>query len=353
MIYRWLLLLLLASLVLPNFAFSAGSDCSTAEVTTGCGNTETSSDAIFRYAGKEFKQSELDIRIRESLYRLDNEYYEARQQLMDNAIWQIYLAQEAERQNKSLEQVTMELVKLVEPTDQEIDTFYQANKAQIGAPLEQVRGRIVQYLVQQQALEQRAQLIEEIKKEGDYLFLIKQPQPPVSTIETEGFPSTGSPLAAVEVVEFSDYQCPHCKTASSVMQHLEQRYADNVRLVFMDFPINRSGISLKVAEGAVCADQQGKFLEYHHAAFEMQTSLSANSPSEIATRLGLDSAKFSSCLTSTETSAKVAKSKAEAVRLGLDSTPTFFVNGIKLKVQSDMEKELTEAIDKALHQAGS
>lgn len=354
MIQRWLFPLILVTALLPKFAFTAGSDCSTVEVVgAGCGNAETNNDLIFRYAGKEFRQSELDIRIRESLYQLANEYYQARQRLMDNAIWQIYLSQEAERQNKTAEQVAMGLVKLSEPTEQQINTFYQANQAQIAVPLEQVKERVVQFLVQQQALEQRTQLIEKIKQEGDYLFLVKPPQPPVSVIETNGFPSTGSPLAAVEVVEFSDYQCPHCKTASAVLQRLAERYADKVRIVFMDFPINRSGISLKIAEGAVCADQQGKFLEYHHAAFELQTSLSAKSPLEIASKLGLDSAQFSSCVGDTEAAAKVAKSKAEALRLGLDSTPSFFVNGVKLNIRSDIEKELTEAIDKALQQAGA
>lgn len=351
MVKSWLCPLIIATFLLPGLA--SGADCSSTGVVPGCGENSGKGGALFRFAGKEFHEYDLDIRVREKLYQLADRYYQARQLLLDNAVWQVYLTQESERQNKTPEQVAMGLINLAQPTEEAMHSFYDANKAKISAPYEQVKGQIAQYMIQQQALEERSKLINSIKEEGQYALLIEKPQPLISSIETAGFPSKGSMLAPVEVVEFADYQCPHCKTASEMMQRLEKKYGDKIRLVFMDFPINRSGISLKVAEGAVCADQQGKFWAYHNAAYELQTSLSANSPQDLANRLGLDSERFSNCLAGNEASSKVAKSKAEALRLGLESTPTFFVNGIRLNAKSNLEMELSEAIDRALKEAGS
>jgi len=350
MAIRWLYPLVLATFLTPNIAASTG--CSDSTGASACGENGGKSGAVFRYGGKEFHQSDLDIRVREMLYQAAEEYYQERQLLLDNAVWQVYLAQEAKRRKIQPEQLAMELIDLAPPTEQAMQAFYEANKAKMPAPYEQVKRQLAQYLIQQQALEARSKLIASIKKEGQYTLLIEKPQPPINVIETEGFPSKGSMLAPVEVVEFADYQCPHCKTASAIMQRLEKRYGDKIRVVFMDFPINRSGISLKVAEGGVCADQQDRFWDYHNGAFEQQASLSAKSPQELASRLGLDLERFSSCLTGTEAVSKVAKSKAEARRLGLDSTPTFFVNGVRLNAESSLEQELSAAINKALEQSG-
>jgi protein-disulfide isomerase len=122
----------------------------------------------------------------------------------------------------------------------------------------------------------------------------------------------------------------------------------------MDQPfINRGGLdSRNIAEGAVCADQQGKFWEYHDLAFQRQTELRPGAAQELAKQLGLDEEAFSSCLESADTKAKVARSKTEANRLGATSTPTFFVNGRQV-LTDNVEAGLTEAIDKALKTAGS
>ncbi len=351
MVRRWLSPLIIATALLPGFA--SGADCASTETTSSCSDNSEKSGALFRFAGREYHENDLDIQVRENLHQLASKYYEGRQLLLDNAVWQIYLTQESERQKKTPEQVAMALISLTQPTEEAMRTFYEANKSNIPAPYEQVKQQVAQYIVQQQALNERSKLIASIKKEGQFALLIEKPLPPIATIETDGFPSKGSKLAPVEVVEFADYQCPHCKTASEVMQRLEKEYGEKIRVVFMDFPINRSGISLKVAEGAVCADQQGQFWAYHYRAFESQSSLSANSPQNLAAKLGLDAETFSKCLAGTEARSKVAKAKSEALRLGLNSTPTFFVNGIRVYTESSLEKELSDAISKALKEADS
>ena len=125
-------------------------------------------------------------------------------------------------------------------------------------------------------------MIEKIKKETSFEFLLKKPIAPVVNINIDGFPMTGNKKSEVTVVEFADYQCPHCKHAYEIMKKLKKDHKDKFKLVFIDFPINRSGISRKVAEGAYCAMQQGKFWEYHGAAFDAQSSLNNDSAKSLA-----------------------------------------------------------------------
>ena len=107
-----------------------------------------------------------------------------------------------------------------------------------------------------------------------------------------------------------------------------------------------------MAEGAVCAGEQGRYWAYHDEAFARQSGLGTESPVSIAKSLGLDGQRFSQCLAGEGARQKVARAESEARRLGLDSTPTFFVNGVQVSVHSDMEQELAEAIERALAEAG-
>jgi len=357
MLKRWLGPVVLATALLP-LASWADAGCSDPAADTqgssGCSDGSANhGSALFSYRGETFSEPDLDLTTRQAIYELAEKFYNDRQLLLDNALWQLYLAQQAKSQQKSEDDVARELLRPQMPTEEQMKAFYEANKAQIPAPYEQVQGQLAQYLVQQQMLASQRKIIDGLKQNDDFKLLAQPPQPPVAIIDTEGYPSKGDKLAPVEIVEFADYQCPHCKTASGVMAKLEERYGDKLRVIYMDFPINPSGISQRVAEGAVCADQQGKFWPYHSGAFAEQSSLSTQSPASLAKAQGLDMPRFNECLEGDAAKQKVARAKAEARRLGLDSTPTFFINGVKLHADSGLESALTREIDKALKAADS
>ncbi len=151
----------------------------------------------------------------------------------------------------------------------------------------------------------------------------------------------------MKIVEFADYQCSHCKEASQTLHRLLTQYKDQIQLTYMDFPINRSGISRKVAEGAVCADQQDKFWEYNNLAFENQSQLTNDSPLAMAKELQLDTTKFDTCVTSPNTAKKVKASELQAINLGIRGTPAIFVNGRKLEGH-EIDQALTKAVSDLL-----
>jgi protein-disulfide isomerase len=147
-------------------------------------------------------------------------------------------------------------------------------------------------------------------------------------------PSRGGQNPPIDIVEFSDLECPHCKAAQPV---LEKLYADfpQVRFTFQQFPLPASlhPWALKAAQYADCAGQMNKdaFWKYVDAIFENQAGIALATADdklkELATANGYDAQKISTCAASPETDARIKKSQALGATLDVNETPTVFVNG--------------------------
>ena len=83
-------------------------------------------------------------------------------------------------------------------------------------------------------------------------------KPQVFAIDTEGYPVKGKENSPVTIVEFADYQCPHCRQLSADLNDIYTKYKNKIKIVYIDFPINPSGVSEEIAHGAYCAYKQGK-----------------------------------------------------------------------------------------------
>jgi len=145
---------------------------------------------------------------------------------------------------------------------------------------------------------------------------------------TNADPLLGDKNAKIKIVEFSDFQCPFCERAATgaIAEFKNSDYFKNgeVALVYKHFPLNSIHPSAqKAAEASVCAQNQGKFWEYHDLLFANQQSLDIASLKSYAKQLGLNQAKFDSCLDGGEAVAKVKKDLAEASTAGGQGTPYF------------------------------
>jgi protein-disulfide isomerase len=158
-------------------------------------------------------------------------------------------------------------------------------------------------------------------------------------------PSLGTPGAQVVVALYTDFQCPYCKQEAKVLRdNLIQNYPKEVRLYFHDFPLEQIHPWAKPAAIAGrCAHLQGeeKFWKFHDWAFEQQQALS---PENFRTQLmawgpknGLDVLQLTRCFDNKETEETVNKDLAAAKALGLNSTPTLFINGRKLAGMVDWD----------------
>ena len=140
----------------------------------------------------------------------------------------------------------------------------------------------------------------------------------------------GDADAPVTIVEFSDYECPFCgKFYTQTYPQLVQKYIDTgkVKLVFRDFPLSFHPNAQKAAEAAECAGEQGKYYEMHDKIFDNQQALSVTGYKQWASEIGLDTAKFNSCLDSGQMASEVQKDFQDGQAAGVRGTPAFLVNG--------------------------
>lgn len=168
--------------------------------------------------------------------------------------------------------------------------------------------------------------------------------------------SKGPESAPVTIVEFSDFQCPACKGAQSLVSSVVDQYPDQVRLVFRNFPLDSiHPYARRAAEAAVAMNTFDKFWEYNATLFDQQANWSeAASVEELdslltkyATDLGVEEASFSAQLADEVTGQVVSGDSRLANQFGLNSTPTFFVNGKQVSAQ-----QLSQAVEEALRPEG-
>jgi len=151
------------------------------------------------------------------------------------------------------------------------------------------------------------------------------------SVDTAGSPSRGNPDAKLAIVEFSDFQCPFCSRVTPTLEQIEREYGDDVRIVFKHLPLSMHPQAPAAHAAAEAAHRQGKFWEMHDLIFADQKNMSPERYVEYAKRIGLDVERFEKDVASQEVKRKVESDVAEAARLGVMSTPGFFVNGRYLR----------------------
>lgn len=141
-------------------------------------------------------------------------------------------------------------------------------------------------------------------------------------------PFQGSATATVVVEEFSDFQCPACKSAQDTVRMIISKFGDKIRFEYKHFPLTSiHPYAFRVALAAECANDQGKFWEYHDLLFMNQPKFSSNNLISYAESLGLDRESFSACLNSRAKNDVIRADMAEASNRQVNATPTFYVNG--------------------------
>jgi len=201
-----------------------------------------------------------------------------------------------------------------------------------------------------------------VSNDGRYLFrsdvvdlTIDPFQAVMQKIKLDGAPSRGPADAKVTVVEFSDFECPFCARAWEIFEkEVYPQYGDKVRFVFKQMPLTQiHPFSEDAAVASMCALQQGndQFWKLYNGLFAAQNEITKeNLPAkveEIATAAGLDVPKLKDCLASRKSIDAVRADQQEAAAVGVNSTPTFFVNGRRVQGAQDANA-FKQALDQAL-----
>ncbi len=140
----------------------------------------------------------------------------------------------------------------------------------------------------------------------------------------------GSNDAAIVLVEYGDYQCPHCGRAYPIVKRIQEELGDQLQFVFRNFPLAKiHPEATKAAVATEAAALQGKYWEMHDIIFENQDQLDNDSLLDYARELGLDIAQFKRDMEDAALLKKVEADFESGIRSGVNATPTFFINGEK------------------------
>ena len=168
-------------------------------------------------------------------------------------------------------------------------------------------------------------------------------RPPVSEADHRA----GSDEAAVTLVEYGDYECPYCGRAQPIVQEVRKRMGARLAFAFRHFPLSSVHPHAEhAAEAAEAAASQGRFWEMHEAIFARQSALTDVDLVQRAELLGLDASRVEQELAAGVHAGRVRRDFDSGVRSGVNSTPTFFINGVRHDAAWDVET-LVEALQTA------
>jgi protein-disulfide isomerase len=158
----------------------------------------------------------------------------------------------------------------------------------------------------------------------------------------------GDEHATVTLVEYGDYECPHCGHAHPVVKAVRKHFGKQLRFVYRHFPLTQvHPMAEPAAEAAEFAGAHDQFWEMHDAIFENQESLDLELLAELAQDLGLSSEELLGALERHDYLPKVKDDFMGGVRSGVNGTPTFFINGYRYEGLYEFE-DLVEAIEAEL-----
>lgn len=287
-----------------------------------------------------------------TLDELDAQYRQTRDKLISAVLDSIVRARvftdEARKQGKTAtEFVAAAILAAGEPSDIDIANWYKENQIRIGAQtLEQVKPQIASILEKQRRADALDKLEQRLRAERKVAITF---QPERFHFKNEGAPTLGKPGAPVTLVEFSDFQCPYCRATAPTLKQVRERYADQVQIVYRQFPLTSiHPFAFKAAEASLCANEQGKFWELHDAMFADQTKLTVTELKVTARRIGMDERKFSSCLDAGRYAAQIQADEREGQLLGINGTPALFINGVYVEGGAVPFSTLASLIDREL-----
>jgi protein-disulfide isomerase len=296
----------------------------------------------------EIKVSDLEEANADRFLEIERNRHELLESTLEMVIREKLLELEAAAAGVSVDELTANEIdaKVAEPTEGEVDVFYEARKADLrGQPKEAVAPQIREYLAAQARQKAYMGYVGNLRSKYEVKSYL---EPMRFEVAADGFPAKGAEGAPVTIVEFSDFECPYCSRVVPTLDRVAEQYGDQVRLVFRQFPLHQIHPNAqKAAEASLCAFEQDSFWEMHDTMFREQKALSVEQLKEKAARLGLEAEAFNECLDSGRHADQVLADVQEGRSKGVTGTPAMFINGRFLSGAQPFE-EIAKVIDDEL-----
>lgn len=266
---------------------------------------------------------------------------------LENMIAERLLNAEATRRGLSLTE--LERVEVTEKvtaiTEADLNAWYAAHAHEVGGqPLDAIRFKLTGFLQEERQVERRLAFLKELKAATPVEHRLEPFRLEVASADR---PRRGPENAPVEIIEFSDFECPYCARGAATIDQVVERYGDKVSVVFRHYPLPFHPNAPLAAQAASCAGEQGKFYAYHDLLFANVKALGPDDLVRYAERLNLKKTAFQACLDAGRHEKTVEQDLAAGTALGVSGTPAFFINGRPLLGAQPLEA-FVKAIDEEL-----
>ena len=308
--------LCLACLILSTIARAQASD-----------PPKPAKEPVATIAGQPIYEDDLQSAVTPKLAQLRTQEYQIKRQALESLIDQKLLEAEAKKKGVSTDKLIEQEVdaKIGDPTDAEVYAFYLGQKSQ--QKFDDVKAQLKTSLKQAKLQQAHRDFYVQLRKQSQVAVLL---QPPIVEVSYDSARVRGNPKAPVMIVEFADFQCPYCQSVERTLKNVLGKHEGQVAISFRDMPLTQiHPLAQGAAEAARCAQEQGKFWEYHDLLFK-DRKLDKDGLAEAARALKLDEKQFDSCITSERYKAQIDQDVQDARKAGVGGTPAFFINGVFL-----------------------
>jgi protein-disulfide isomerase len=320
----------------PNFVHK---DAPKPGVVAKIGNEEITEDALIG-------DDKLDF------FELKKREYDLKMDRLNKLLVDKLIGAEAKKANMSLDEFINKKVTggEIKISDKDYKKFVAEKHIPESQINPQIKERIMAYLQGSKKQEMVTAYVAKLTKGSPVEVYFNKPKMQVN-VEVGNSPIFGKKGAPITVVEFSDFQCPFCSRAADTVTQLKKKYGDKVQLAFKHFPLPMHHEARPAAEASMCVNEQGsdKFWKFHDAMFKNQDKLDKASLEKYAKDSGADVKKFNECVNGKKYADIVQKDMEYGEKIGVKSTPTFFVNGqivsgaVPIETFSDIiDEELAE-----------
>jgi protein-disulfide isomerase len=264
-------------------------------------------------------------------FELEKRRYELMMDKVNKVAQDRLIGAEAKKANMSTDEFISKKVVggEVKISDKDIEKFIKEKRIPEQQVNAQIKDRIKEYLTQTKRQDAVTAYMAKLTKSNPVELYFKKPKVNVVVENGEGTPTWGPDTAKVKIVEFSDFQCPFCSKAADTVNELKKKYGKKIQIAFRHYPLPNHPEARPTSEASMCVNEQStdKFWKFHDEAFKNQSKLQMADLEEYAKKVGANMDKFKECMNSKKYAQKVQADMEYGEKVGVRSTPSFFING--------------------------
>ncbi len=280
--------------------------------------------------GKDITEDMLIGDAKMDFFEIKKREYDLRKERLNKLMVEELVGSEAKKANQSVDEfIEKSVVKgEIKVSDADYEKFVKERRVPKDQITPEIKKRITTFMQTQKRQDLVDAYVAKLTQSNPVEVYFQKPRMDVK-VEIGNSPTHGNKDAKVTVVEYSDFQCPFCAKGADVVTEIKKKYGNKVQVAFKHFPLPMHPEARPASEASMCVNEQSaeKFWKFHDVLFKDQKKMSEADLEAHAKAVGANVDKFKECVKSKKYADFVQKDMDAGEKIGVRSTPTFFVNG--------------------------